>query len=42
MERTIFIKREECPICGYYTFEDGLGLSSKYVISAKKGEKELK
>lgn len=21
------MKREKCPICGYYTFEDGLGLT---------------
>ena len=21
------MKREKCPICGYYTFQDGLGLT---------------
>ena len=21
------MKREKCPICGYYTFKDGLGLT---------------
>ena len=30
------MKREKCHICGYYTFEDGFELSSKYVRPAKK------